>query len=151
MMKFKKMRHPPTKTKSHRNQKTIRSPSLRLYIMVKSKSPTEIRKQFRILETKGLRYLYSAYGLTASTFIAIPKWMIMMVKNRLKTFRSAMHWIIMVVITENLWMILKKKNSLNNMKMMMKTIEIWHTIPLGGKNICRRIFEYPRTMWSISM
>lgn len=114
--------------------------------MVKSKSPTEIRKQFRILETKGLRYLYSAYGLTASTFIAIPKWMIMMVKNRLKTFRSAMHWIIMVVITENLWMILKKKNSLNNMKMMMKTIEIWHTIPLGGKNICRRIFEYPRTM-----
>ena len=29
--------------------------------------------------------------------------------------------------------------SMNSMNMMMKTMEIWHTIPLGGKNICRRI------------
>lgn len=75
--------------------------------------------------------LYSVCGFFASTFIAIPKWIIMMVKNRENTFRSAMHWIIMVVMTENFLMILKKKNSLNSMNKMMKTITTWHTISLG--------------------
>jgi len=81
---------------------------------------------------KGLSNLYSDYGFFASTFMAIPKCIIMMTKNKENTFRSAMHWIIMVVMTENFWMILKKKKSLNSMKRIMKTITTWHTMSLGS-------------------
>lgn len=62
------------------------------------------------------RASYSVYGLGASILKHPPKKKIKTIKNSIKTLRSYMHVIIIVVITLNDLLILKKKNTLNNMQ-----------------------------------